>query len=191
MPRIQAPTVREHRARMEDAVLLAAEDILREQGPAGLTTEAVASATGIARTSLYRYIGGIDDLRWAVIARHIPAWTSAVTDEMLLADGPRAEILAWAEGNLRYVAQYGHGWLVRAFRAAPAPGTSREAIGAVHRGLFGLIVTPWNQLRPGDKAGPAFVQGLLQAGFTRLEAGDDVDAVVARIRPAVLAILDS
>lgn len=55
MPKIQAPTVAEHRVMRRRAVLDSAVDLLIAEGPSSLTPAAVAKMTGLARTSVYQY----------------------------------------------------------------------------------------------------------------------------------------
>ncbi len=54
MPKISAPTVREHRQIVLARLIDAAEGILRTQGVAELTAGAVTAEAGIARNSIYR-----------------------------------------------------------------------------------------------------------------------------------------
>ncbi len=55
MPKIDAPTVAEHRALREKAVITAAVDLLVTEGGAAVTPGAVAREAGLARTSVYQY----------------------------------------------------------------------------------------------------------------------------------------
>ena len=63
MPKISAPTVKEHRDQVRTRLIDAAENLLRDRGADGLTAGAVSSAAGIARNSIYRYVDSVDDLR--------------------------------------------------------------------------------------------------------------------------------
>ena len=62
MPKISAPTVREHHAAQRDLILDAVGEIVAERGPAQLELSQVARRVGLARTSLYRYGRDRDDL---------------------------------------------------------------------------------------------------------------------------------
>lgn len=55
MPRIEAPTVAEHREMRRREVVANARELLMREGPAGVTPAAVAKATGLARSSVYQY----------------------------------------------------------------------------------------------------------------------------------------
>ena len=82
MPRINAPTVREHHEQVMTSLIDAAEQILREEGPGALTAGAVSSRAGVARNSIYRYVESIDDLRGLVVERYMPGWFDAVQEAM-------------------------------------------------------------------------------------------------------------
>lgn len=55
MPRIEAPTVAEHREMRRREVVTNARELLMREGPMGVTPAAVAKATGLARSSVYQY----------------------------------------------------------------------------------------------------------------------------------------
>lgn len=55
MPRIEAPTVAEHREMRRREVVTNARELLMREGPPGVTPAAVARATGLARSSVYQY----------------------------------------------------------------------------------------------------------------------------------------
>jgi AcrR family transcriptional regulator len=55
MPRIEAPTVAEHREMRLREVISNARELLVREGPSGVTPAAVAAATGLARSSVYQY----------------------------------------------------------------------------------------------------------------------------------------
>ena len=62
MPRIDAPTVAEHSAQRRAAIVDAAVDLLGREGITGVTPAAVASAAGLARSSVYQYFASTDAL---------------------------------------------------------------------------------------------------------------------------------
>jgi AcrR family transcriptional regulator len=62
MPRISAPTVREHVARQERAILDAAADLFATRGVADTDLADIARAVGLARSSLYRYFPDKDHI---------------------------------------------------------------------------------------------------------------------------------
>ena len=55
MPRIEAPTLAEHHAQRRAAIVAAAVDLLGREGIGAVTPAAVASGSGLARSSLYQY----------------------------------------------------------------------------------------------------------------------------------------
>ena len=94
MPKIDAPTVAEHHARIKARLVDAAEDLLRAGEP--LTAQAVSDAAGIARNSIYRSMstrcptcGGL------VIGKHLPGWLDAVAAELADAPDPASRIVRW------------------------------------------------------------------------------------------------
>lgn len=108
MPKIQAPTVAEHRARQRRAILAAAREILAENGTQAPSLAEVGKRTGLARPSVYQYFKSREDLLNAVIADMFPEWSAYVTQQMDQATDPGGRVLAYVEANLHLVAQGEH-----------------------------------------------------------------------------------
>ena len=62
MPKIEAPTVAEHRANQERALLDAARELLLAGGRAAITPAAVGAAAGLARSSVYKYFSSGEEI---------------------------------------------------------------------------------------------------------------------------------
>lgn len=107
MPRISHPTVAQHRAARERALLDAAHAILLETGEApGLAQ--VAERAGLARTSAYQYFESKQDLLQAMVRDIYPRWTRRVAAAMDAAPTPADRILAYAVANVQLVAEGAH-----------------------------------------------------------------------------------
>jgi AcrR family transcriptional regulator len=105
MPRITAPTVREHHDLQHEAILDAVGAILAEGGYGGLELAAVGQRVGLARTSLYRYARHKDELvaQWLERAFR-PAMAEA--QAILGAPGPPVErLVAWLDSQLEFAAR--------------------------------------------------------------------------------------
>lgn len=188
MPRINAASVKEHRAAMTQKLVDAAEELLRDGDVSALTAGAVTASAGIARNSLYRYVDSVDGLRAAVVARHLPQWVAQVEDAVAAADTPEAKLYAYLESNISAAAVSGHGWLMKLAR-----GLSREALAQVagaHESLAGMLISQCRAIDPsGITLTAAYVQAILEASFDRVDAGDDPTMVQARCVEAVAAIV--
>ncbi|WP_051062695.1 TetR/AcrR family transcriptional regulator [Ilumatobacter nonamiensis] len=62
-------------ARSRERLLRAATDLLVESGPRGVTVDAVAEASGVAKSTLYRQWSSRDDMLIDVVRCNIPALT--------------------------------------------------------------------------------------------------------------------
>jgi AcrR family transcriptional regulator len=180
MPKIDAPTVAEHRAQVQARLVDAAEEILRAGQPDRLTAGAVSSAAGIARNSIYRYVDSVEDLRALVVARYLPAWLAAVDQAMAQSEDPGARVVTWVRANLEQAAASGHGWLMEAVRAVPH--RSDETLDQAHSGMRDALSDAWFDLLDGDEQrstlAAAFTLGILEGGFRQLDAGQPVAVVL-------------
>lgn len=182
MPRIDAPTVAEHRARVQARLIDAAEAILRSGPSQPLTAGAVSAAAGIARNSIYRYVDSVEDLRGQVIARYLPDWLEAVSRSTEQASTPQARIEAWVVANLSQAAATGHGWLMDAARAHSAQATFDKTVAQAHTRMWDAIASAWGELLGADServpVAVALTVGVLEAGFRQLDAGRSADLVI-------------
>lgn len=105
MPRIDAPTVKEHRDQQHEAILDAVGAILADQGYAGVELAAVGERVGLARTSLYRYARDKDDLVAQWLERAFgPAMANAQA-VLGAADPPAERLAAWLDSQLDFAAK--------------------------------------------------------------------------------------
>lgn len=123
MPRITAPTVAEHRAIQERALLDAAHALLEETGDAPTMAE-VAKRAGLARSSVYQYFASRHDLLQAMVRDIFPRWTERITSAMQRAQTPADRILAYAIENVALVHEGSHA--VGSALMALAPGEALD-----------------------------------------------------------------
>ena len=169
MPKINAPTVREHHEQVMTSLIDAAEQILREEGPAALTAGAVSSGAGVARNSIYRYVESVDDLRGLVVERYMPGWFKAVEEALAASDDPREQIVAWAIANLEQATIAGHGWLMRVGDGRLKPSAARS-VGRAHAALFSGLGRLWEQINPAKaRIAGVMTQGLLMSTMNAVE----------------------
>ncbi|WP_243708617.1 TetR/AcrR family transcriptional regulator, partial [Actinomadura sp. GC306] len=138
VPKIQAPTVAEHRAAQRAALLGAARSLLAEESERAPSMAEVARRAGLARSSVYAYFKSRDDLLDALIVDTFPRWSAYVRARMGRAKSPGDRILAYVYANLRLVARGDHA-LVRALAAFGRTDTLAESSGLLHRELQGPL----------------------------------------------------
>lgn len=128
-----------------DTVVALALEVVDTGGAPGferLTLAAVAERAGVAVPSLYKHIGGLDDLRRGVALESVLALRGVVTHEAVGRAGPAA-LRAVARGIRSFATEH-PGWYA-AVQVTPALGTDDrlaaaaastvEAIAAVLRGF--------------------------------------------------------
>lgn len=187
MPKIQASTVTEHRAKQRSALLDAARDSFVEKGYAETTFSEIASRSGLARSSVYEYFSSKDEILSAVCQAELPRWLEAIRKAMTRAKTPREKVAAWIRVQLRMVAS-GDQRLGAAMVASEVSPSMRASIAEVHSALTpplieSLAALGWKH----ENLTASLVQGIVDAGTTRIEAGESSSVV---IRSAVNLVLD-
>ena len=164
MPRINAPTVREHHEQVMTSLIDAAEQILREEGPGALTAGAVSSRAGGAPHTIFRHGGAAADL---------------------------PGLVAGAIANLEQATIAGHGWLMRIGEGRLKPNAART-VGRAHAALYAGLDRLWGRINP-DRARIASImtQGLLVAMMNAVERrAVGLDEAREELRGAVLLLID-
>lgn len=192
MPRISAPTVREHHAKVSAALVDAAEEIVRAGDQ--LTAGAVAARAGMSRNSIYRYVDSVDDLRGLVLERHLPGWMAGVREELEAVTHPAEWIRGWCRAHLRQARQTGHAWLMALARSGPVAGGTREAVEDAHTNLQAELTSVWREIVADPSVAEVrtiLTRRLVDAGLALLDEGRDFDLVVAEVDHAVVGLLES
>ncbi|WP_162873025.1 TetR/AcrR family transcriptional regulator [Austwickia chelonae] len=177
MPKIQAPTVAEHRAMRRRAVVDNAVALLVESGPASLTPAAVAKMTGLARTSVYQYFPTAGDLLAAAFEELLHGCCHELDEALAHAgDDIDARIDAYVRTSL-IAARRGH--RPSLFAGGDLPQPCRERLRALHR----QIARPLRDIV--EDAGiqdvdtvTGLAEGAIHGAVTLLERGTPLDDVV-------------
>ncbi|MGA4858913.1 TetR/AcrR family transcriptional regulator [Streptomyces koyangensis] len=189
MPKIEAGSVREHRAQRLAQLIDAAEAILSEGGVDALTAGAVAARAGIARNSIYRYFDSIDDLLELLVAREFPAWTAAVEEAVAAEDTPGEQVAAYVRANLQQAARGTHGWRASLSRGSLSP-SARQRVRKLHTTLHEVLAASVDGLgHPQPELTVAVIQAVTDACVRRIDQGDDLQTVSAYATDAVRRLL--
>lgn len=181
MPRITAPTVAEHRAAQQRALLDAARTLLARTGQAPSMAE-VAAQAGLARPSAYQYYKSRQDLLHALVLDVFPSWTRRVEDAMKAQPQPADRILAYAFANIALVADGEHA--VASALAAVAPSEELNNQSALmHRRLLDPLIGTLQELGVQDPEATAeLINAIVHTATRMLDNGADREAVDARVR---------
>ncbi|MEV8235629.1 TetR/AcrR family transcriptional regulator [Rhodococcus sp. NPDC077669] len=108
MPKIDAPTVAEHRENVEGALLDAARDLLTSKGPESVTPGLIGSAVGLARSSVYKYFPSTKSILVRIVADSFADWNATVRARVSLCDSPDERITAYVHATLDLAAAGAH-----------------------------------------------------------------------------------
>lgn len=96
MPKINAPTIKEHKAATRAALIDAAAAVFLRDGLAGASIGSIADVAMIARTTVYEYFPNKDALLRAVLDERVPPLV-----ERIVADLPEDDMAARLEELFR------------------------------------------------------------------------------------------
>lgn len=180
MPRITAPTVAEHRAAQQRALLDAARTLLAKTGEAPSMAE-VAALAGLARPSAYQYYKSRTDLLNALVQDVFPRWAQRVEDAMAAEKQPADRILAYVLTNIALVAEGEHA--VGNALAAVAPSEELDAQSSrMHQQLLDPLVSTLEEMGAADAGITAsLINSMVHSGTRLLEAGIPHEQVRERV----------
>lgn len=169
MPKINAPTVAEHREQRRAALLDAAATLIQRRG--AFTVAEVATEVGLSRSAVYEYYSSAADLIADVLVDELADWADVLDRATADVADPGERVDAWVGAVLGYVGDGRHG-LVRAAGAIELPPTRRAEVQAQHRDLIRPLHAAVVDLRiPDPMAAASLVWGVVDAAITRIEAG--------------------
>lgn len=194
MPRIAAPTIKEHRDHQHEAILDAVGALLAEEGYEGVELAAVGQRVGLARTSLYRYARHKDELVAQWLQRAFEPAMAEAQAVLRTSDPPAERIVAWLDGQLDFAAKPRDGAAARLmaeFDHLPEPIQALVTDG--HRPLRDALAdTVTEALHDQPARDPALVLALidgLAAAATRQAASGVTSQLRSETRNAVRALL--
>ncbi|MFM1723230.1 MULTISPECIES: TetR/AcrR family transcriptional regulator [Rhodococcus] len=177
MPRINAPTVGEHRAAQQRALLDAAREVLAEGATDIPSFGEVAARAGLARSSMYQYFKSRQHLLEALIEDAFPRWSARVAEAMAEVDGPDRRVLAYIDANLVLVAEGEHAIATALTQLAPGPEIDARSR-ALHEDLYTPLADALRELGAEDVAGMSeLINAVLHAATRQVERGEDLELV--------------
>lgn len=190
MPKLIEATLAEHRAHQRNALLDVALELLVEGGYPAMTFSALAARTGLARPSVYSYFQSRDDLAVAICERELPGWLECVQRAMDAVSDPADKVHAFVSSQFE-LATSGRHDLADLLGRAPLSSDARSRIRAIHERFDPKVTHALDALGVPDPARVAvLVQGVVNAGYQRVKAGEDLDAVVTETVAFILGGVD-
>lgn len=199
MPKIDAPTVKEHHAMVKARLIAATEEILHEKGAEGLSAGAVAKRAGIARNSIYRYVESVEDLKFLALEQYVPRWTQAIFSQVREDSDPSEQLADFAVASLRQTRESSHGWLMSIMRTGvrhhSRSSERKQAEGDVqnvHSHIGGFIKGCWKRLGVAHvEVWAGYSQALIFESFKLAESGKDLGTLERTLRSSIMALVDA
>lgn len=193
MPRITGPSIAEHVAAQEAAVVDAARRLFAERGVAAVSLGDIAAAVGLGRTSLYRY--------FPTKAHILQRWFDLEMDPLLersreVASAPGEagdRLRSWLGVQLDFLLDDSHAGLSEASAAPGAlPAEVLAHFGARHHELYATID---DILREGGATDPhvrraraLLIAGLIRSAGELVKAGTPESTARAELERAATAV---
>lgn len=189
MPKIDAPTVAEHRAARRQALLAATRELLADPGRAEPPTLGeVAAKAGMSRPSAYSYFASRDDLMQAAVHEAFPRWAAYVNKAVDSARTPHDQVLAYIDVNLHLIAN-GHHSLIRALTATK---TARHSANMAHESIRMPLTRALTNLRVAEPAAMSeLIQAVVFSAARMIDAGTTEADAVALVHALVEPYLSS
>jgi AcrR family transcriptional regulator len=179
MPRIEAPTLAEHRDRRRASLLAAGRELALSQGGRAVTMSAVAASAGLSRTAVYEYFPSTDALLASLVVAEMGRWTDDITTALAAAPTPEEKVRTYVRASLAYVAE-GHHRLAAAILEVPMPPECLEALGHLRDELAAPLAAALDDLGvPDAPRAAAHVHGVVEASTRRIEAGSPAGPEIA------------
>lgn len=194
VPRINAPTLAEHAARQEAALVRAAAELFASRGVTEVSLGDVAARAGLARNSIYRYFPDKAHLLAAWFRRELDPLLEASTAIAERRAAPRTRLDAWLDLQLDYLTAPEHRAMTSVASALGAlPDAVHAALGAGHEALYATLrailadVPRSSAVHRDDEVVTALVAGMLRAAAELVLAGRSRTSVGRELRRSARA----
>ena len=178
MPRIETPTLAEHRDWRRAQLIEAAAAIAIESGGGAITVAAVAQRAGLSRTSVYEYFSSSSDLIADLVIDELGTFASVLQSAVGECDEPYLCIELWISGALQYIADGRH-LLAKALSAATLLQERSHSIGTAHRALLAPLNKALTQIGVKDIAQAlSYIQATTDVATKRIESGFDAETEI-------------
>ena len=189
MPKIDAPTVAEHRANQERALLDAARELLLASGRAAITPAAVGAAAGLARSSVYKYFSSGEEILTRIAAEAFADWGARVSDAVGRAADADGRVDTYVRTTLELAGSGAHRVAVLG-GGLPRDAGARERLAQAHRDLAAPLIAALAERGDADPVLTAeLIDGVLGRAIDQLDAGraaeDVVPATLEFVRRAI------
>lgn len=192
MPKISSPTIAEHVAKQEAAVVDATARLFAERGAARVTLADIADAVGLARTSLYRYFPSKGHILGAWFTRTMPPLVEASRAIAVEDTARELRLERWLVLQLDVLTEPREDAMVRAtMEGLELPEPVRADVVRRHRELYATLHTIIGDAPDGPEQGE--IRALLVAGLVRgsvdlVRDGHEPETVRAELLRAGTAI---
>lgn len=178
MPRIETPTLSEHRDWRRAQLIEAAAAIAIESGGGAITVAAVAQRAGLSRTSVYEYFSSSSDLIADLVIDELGTFASVLQSAVGECDEPYLCIELWISGALQYIADGRH-LLAKALNATTLPHERSHAIGVAHRALLAPLNKALTEIGVKDiPQALSYIQATTDVATKRIESGLDAQSEI-------------
>ena len=175
MPKIQAPSIAEHRELRRHQLISAAMELALEGGAEAVTVSAVAHKAGLSRSSIYEYFSSSADLIADLVVEELDYYTARLAEAIKGATDPFEKIELWIAEGLRYV-EDGRHMLVKSLNTVSTPEYRKEEIALGHRRLISPLRQALSETGIKEIASAAaFLQSVTDSASTRIDAGNDAE----------------
>lgn len=185
MPKINAPTIDEHKTLTRNALLDAGADAFARLGLSGTSIGLLADMAGIARTTVYEYFPNKEAVLAALIDERLPPVVDRVVEDLPAGD-PLARVEEMLARSLRFVEEYPveSTLLFRVSRELPKPerdeawsvfdGVRQEVIDLCHDGVASGRFPDLDPVSLGRMITDHIVGGIDELSVRGAEAADAV-----------------
>jgi AcrR family transcriptional regulator len=189
VPRIDAPTIAEHRAHRRRVLLDAARALLVDNPHETPSLTAVATRAGVPRSSVYEYFASSNDVLLEQAQEVLPNWSRRVKAAMDAAGTPGEKVLAYAAANLRLVAEGEHALATALIQSIPGDQVNASTQ-LMHDQMSQPLSAALEELGVPDPATTAaLISSVVYTASRMIEDGADPAPIDARVRELLAPFL--
>jgi AcrR family transcriptional regulator len=171
----------------QEAILLAAQLLIGQQGPESVTMASLGRLSGLSRTAIYQYFSSREDVLAELVINEMADLSNQIDLRIAEVADPIDQVRVWMDLSLRHLAGSEHS-LISQISVESLPEDKRGLLRAMHGHFMTTLVSPLTELGIADSSATCnFIFGSVAAAAKRVNDGAELKTELQAVEKFVLS----
>jgi AcrR family transcriptional regulator len=175
----------------QEAILLAAKDLIAVSGTDAVSMAVLAEKTGLSRPAIYQYFSSREHILAELVINEMADLSNAIDRLLVGIDDPLEQVRVWIHYSVAHLASDDHA-AIQQISMSSLPDDQRGIVRALHGHFTTTLVSPLGQMGISDAPALAgMIFGAVAASAGRITAGSDFVSEAAALEKFVVSGIEA